>query len=267
MEARLSLGQDVVSWWQSKTASETLREKVVVRQFARANHRVLEGVDAELYSTNTEHDLEVKKEADERKLHRMAKVHNVLEMWQGSQNLCAIQTESHAHNKQMTTAGYIPDTEQIIKAFLSLFQHDGAAAFKLSETSPLLPTLTAKNLPGGRTQILIVGQINKINHRPVEGDEHSPPEHISDTEDRLNWNGDLHNAYNSKDDCVAQVESGKVQGNAIKDLRWSDKRNVSAAPNVPGFIWPTRKSNRQAEKALVMVNAIVTRRNSEVNKW
>ena len=54
---------------------------------------------------NTENDLQMKKEAEERKLHRMAKVHDFLERWQGSQNLCATRKESPAHNKQMTAAG------------------------------------------------------------------------------------------------------------------------------------------------------------------
>jgi hypothetical protein len=36
VEASFSLGQDVIGWRQSKTAGETHREKVVIRQFARA---------------------------------------------------------------------------------------------------------------------------------------------------------------------------------------------------------------------------------------
>jgi hypothetical protein len=50
---------------------------------------------------HTENDLEMKKEAKERKLHTLAKVHDFLEMWQGSQNQCATQKESRAQNKQM----------------------------------------------------------------------------------------------------------------------------------------------------------------------
>jgi len=91
----------------------------------------------------------MKKEAEERKLHRLAQVHDFLEMWQGSQNLCATQKKSLAQNKQMTAVGYISDTEEIVKAFWSLFQHDGAAGFKLSERSHLPPPLSAKDLPGG----------------------------------------------------------------------------------------------------------------------
>ena len=39
----------------------------------------------------------------------------------------------------MTAKGYISGTEEIIKASWSNSQYDGAAAFKLSERSPLLP--------------------------------------------------------------------------------------------------------------------------------
>jgi len=102
VEAGISLGRDVIGWRQSKATGETLREIVVVRQFAPANNGILAGTDPELDTTNTENNSEMKKEAEERKLHRMAKVHDFLEMWQGSQNLCATQKESRAQNKQMT---------------------------------------------------------------------------------------------------------------------------------------------------------------------
>ena len=105
------------------------------------------GTDPHLDNANTENDSEMKKAVEEWILHRMAKVHDCLEMWQGSQNLRATQKESRAQNKQMTAVGYISDTEEIIKASWSLFQHDGAAAFKLSERSPLAP-LSAKEFPG-----------------------------------------------------------------------------------------------------------------------
>jgi hypothetical protein len=149
VEASFSLGRDDIGWRPSKTTGETLREKVVVREFARANNGILASTDPELDNANTENDLEMKKEAEERRLHRMAKVYDFLKMWQGSQNLCAIQKESRAQNKQMTAVGYISDTEEIVKASWSLFQHDGAAAFKLSERSSLPPPLSEKNLPGG----------------------------------------------------------------------------------------------------------------------
>jgi len=182
VEACFSLGQDVICWRQSKTTGETLRKKVVVRQCARANTGILAGTDPELDTTNTENDSEMKKEADEKKLHRMAKVHDFSEMWQGSQNLRATQSESRAQNKQMTAVGYLSDTEEIVKASWSLFQHDGAAAFILSERSPLPPAVSAKGLPGGRTQILNVRRIRRINRHPVESDEDSTPESISDTD-------------------------------------------------------------------------------------
>jgi hypothetical protein len=79
----------------------------------------------------------------------MAKIHDILQMLQSSDELRAIRMESHHHNKQMTGAGYLPSMEGIVKTSLSLFQHDCDTAFQLSETSPLSPALSAKNLPGG----------------------------------------------------------------------------------------------------------------------
>jgi hypothetical protein len=83
VEASFSHSRDVIGWRQSKTTGETLRKKGVVRQFARANNRILAGTDTELYTTNTENTSEMKKEAEERILHRMAKAHDFLELWQG----------------------------------------------------------------------------------------------------------------------------------------------------------------------------------------
>jgi len=189
VEASFSLGRDVIGWRQSKTTGRTVREKVVIRQFDRANNGILAGIDLELDTMKTENDSEMKNEAEERKLHTMARVHDFLEMWQGSRKLSATQKKSRAQKKLMTAVGYISDTEVIVKASWSLFQHHGAAAFKLSERSPLPPALSAKNLPGGQTQILNVRRIRRINGHPVECDEDSAPESISDTEDWLNWNG------------------------------------------------------------------------------
>jgi len=93
VEASSSRGRDVISWRQSKTTDKTLREKVFVRQFAGPINSILTGTYPELETTNTENNSEMKEEAEERTLHRMAKVQDILEMWQGSQNLRATQKE------------------------------------------------------------------------------------------------------------------------------------------------------------------------------
>ena len=84
VEARFAHGRDVLSWRQSKTTGETRHKMVVVRQLAQANTGILAGNNPALDTTNTEHDSEMKKEAEERTLHRMAKVYDLLEMVQGS---------------------------------------------------------------------------------------------------------------------------------------------------------------------------------------
>jgi len=74
VEASFSLCRDFIGFRQLKTTGETLGEKVVVRQFAGANNRLWAGTDPELDTMNTDNDSDMKKEAVERKLHRMAKV-------------------------------------------------------------------------------------------------------------------------------------------------------------------------------------------------
>jgi len=166
----------------------------------------------------------------------------------------------------MTAVGYISDTEESIKASWSHFQHDGAAAFKLSERSPLPPALSAKNLPGGQTQILNVRRIWRINRHPLESDDNSAPGSLSDTDDGLNCNGDLDNPNDSEDDCAADDESDIGPNNGIEDLECPEQQDVSATPNVPGLVLSTWKSKRQAEKVLVTVNAVETRRTKEGRK-
>jgi len=105
-----------------------------------------------------------------------------------------------------------------------------------------------------------------MNRHPVGSDEDSAPEIISDTNDWLNWNGDLDNPNDSKDDCAVDDESDKEQNNDINDSECPEQQDVSATPNVPGLFRPTRKSKRQAEKVLVTVNAVETRRNTRGKK-
>jgi len=187
-------------------------------------------------------------------------------MWQGSQILRATQKESWAHYKQMTAIGYISDTEEIVNASWTLFQHDGPAALKLSERPALPPALSAKDLPGGWTEILNVRRIRIINRHPVDSVEDRAPESISDTQNWLEWNGILDNPNNREDDCAADNESDIQQHNRIEDPECPEQQDVSAALNVPGVVQPTRKSNWQAENVLVMVNAIETRRIKGVKK-
>jgi hypothetical protein len=62
----------------------------------------LAGAKHQLDTTNKENNSEMKKHAEQMKLHRLAKVHDCLKMWQGSQNLRATQRESHAEVIQIT---------------------------------------------------------------------------------------------------------------------------------------------------------------------
>jgi len=136
----------------------------------------------------------------------------------------------------MTAEGYISYMEEIIQASWSLFQHDGEAAFRLSERSPLPPGLSAKDLPGGQTQIINVRQIRLIECHPVKSDEDCASRINLDTNCSHNWHGDLDNPNDSEDNCAADVESDREQDYSIEDPECPEQLNVSATPNVPSLI-------------------------------
>jgi len=141
----------------------------------------------------------------------------------------------------MTAVGHISDTKEIVKASWSLFQHNGAAAFKLATRSPLPLPLSAKHLSGGRSQMLNLHQIQRINRHPVKSDEVSTAEGISGAEYWLNCNADFGNSNDSEDDCAADVESDMEQDSIIEDPKSLQQRDLRPVPNVPGLIWPTQK--------------------------
>jgi len=74
------------------------------------------------------------------------------------------------------------------------------------------------------------------------------------------------NPNDSKHDRAADDESDIEQYNGIEDLHCPDRQDVSAMPDLPGLVRPTRKSKRHAEKLFVMVNVVETRRNKEAMK-
>jgi len=189
----------------------------------------------------------------------MAMVHNCLEMWQGCQNLRATKKESYAQNRQIIAIGYFSDTEMIIKAASLKFQHNGAAAFKLSERSPLQPALSAKNVPGGQTKVLNVCRMRRIERHPSEGDGDCTPDGIANTGISLDWNCDEVDPNESEDDCVGDNQSGIELCSVIESSESPEHSMVSVALNVGGLIRPTRKSMKQAEKWVLTVSAMETR--------
>jgi len=266
VEASSSLGRDVIGSRQSKFTGKTLCDQVSVRQFGQAHNGSLAGDNPISDPTSTDNDMEMKREEEQQNFHRMAKVHEFLEMWEGSQNLRATQKESRAQNKQMAAVEYISHTQEIVKASWSHFQHDGAAAFELVEKSAVQPALSAKDLPGGRNQVLSVNWIEQIDRHPPERDADSSPESISDTKCWLDWDGDLDNPNASKDDWEADNESDMELDNGSEDSDIPEKWNVCAALNVPGLIRSIRRSKKKVEMTLMTVNILKTRRETGMKK-
>jgi hypothetical protein len=76
----------------------------------------------------------------------------------------------------------------------------------------------------------------------------------------------LDNPIVIEEDYAADNESKIEHNNGIKDPECAEQQDMSATPNVPGLVRPTRKSKRQAETVLVTVNAVETQRNKEGKK-
>jgi hypothetical protein len=136
----------------------------------------------------------------------------------------------------------------------------------LSEKSPVPPALSANNLPGGRTILLNICQINRINGHAAESDENRSPDSISDTENWLNWNADLDNRNDSEDNWEAGNESDMEWNNGSDDSDTPEQPNVSAVPNVPRLIWPILTATKKVQKALIMVNIPETSSNNGSKK-
>ena len=76
----------------------------------------------------------------------------------------------------------------------------------------------------------------------------------------------MDNANDSEDDWEADNESDIAQDNVSEDWETPEQRNVSAAPNVSGFIRPIRWSKKKAEIVLMTVNILETRRIEGIKK-
>ena len=87
----------------------------------------------------------------------------------------------------------------------------------------------------------------------MDSDVASPPEIISDTNSCLERNGDFDNANDSVDDWKADNESDILHDNGIHNQETVEQRGVSAAPNDPRLIQPTRRSKTKAEQVLMTV--------------
>jgi len=90
------------------------------------------------------------------------------------------------------------------------------------------PALSAKDLPGGRNQVLNERRIKNIDLHPAASGEDGAPESISDTEYWLDWNWELDHPNDSEDNWERNNESEIVPDKGIDHLETPEQRDVSA---------------------------------------
>ena len=72
VEASFSPGRDVIGWRQSKTSGKTLQEKVVVRQWARANEGLLP--EDVMIGDMKDNNVEEKQRGEDERLNQLASI-------------------------------------------------------------------------------------------------------------------------------------------------------------------------------------------------
>jgi len=178
----------------------------------------------------------MKTEPKQKKLHRIANVHNFGEMGQGREILLVTRKKSRRQNTQITAIASISDTCGIIGVFWSYVQEDGAAAFEFSERSTMPPDWSANDPCGGQTYVFNVWWIKRINSNPTENVQNCALYSILDTENWLDWNVDMHNPNSSEDDWEVNNESDIELDKGIKDSKTAEEQNLSAVQNVSRLI-------------------------------
>jgi len=81
--ASMSHGWDGIAWREPRTTGKTVGGIVIVRQIAWAINGILGGDDPGLDMSNAEYNLEMIREVEQKQLSRMAKMYDILNMWQG----------------------------------------------------------------------------------------------------------------------------------------------------------------------------------------
>jgi hypothetical protein len=117
-----------------------------------------------------------------------------------------------------------------------IIQYDVAAAFTAAERSPLPPVLSANDLPSGRTQVLNVCQVKRIDCHPAKSIKNCTLERLSYTEIWLYCSDDLDIATRSEDDCDVYNDLNMELLNGIKAAESPKHHIASTAPNVPLLI-------------------------------
>jgi hypothetical protein len=109
--------------------------------------------------------------------------------------------------------------------------------------------------------VLNFRQLRRTNRHPVERDEDSIQDSISDTENWLNWNGCGDYQNKSENDCEANDRFETKLSNGLRALVIPEHLVVCATPNVTGLIQPRQRGMKQDEKELMTVSAMETRWN------
>jgi hypothetical protein len=111
------------------------------------------------------------------------------------------------------------------------------------------------------TQVLNDSRIQGIDHHPAESEYDMAPERRSYLKHWLHQNGDLNYPDNREGIWAADNESERELEHGVLVSETQEQQDVSATPNVPGSILPSRWSKLCAENEAITVSTMESRRN------
>jgi len=108
-------------------------------------------------------------------------------------------------------------------------------------------------------------RLHRLTHRiiliSISHVDSSAPVSMLDNEYGHNRNDDLANPNESEDNWVPDVETYMDPDNGLEDPESTQQWHLNTTAHVPGLMHPTWRSKEEASKAIMIANAIETRRN------
>ena len=235
VESSFSLGRDLIGWRQSSTNGETLRRKVIVRQYARSNPGLLPRV-------NDHHrdaaGIEKKEQKEEdRKLMKLAGIRDHVNFKRCRKDR---RRAKESLTKKNSLFGYISDTAEMEPAGWELFDDRGKNAFLVHGKPPALKPnekVTTKAVRSYRLK-----RILRVDRRPGTTDIDTDDADTDDSGTEVGLEG---NGMVSDDDEEEEVNL-HIEDTAMAE-DWEKQERPAATVFIHDFDPPKRRSPRLAE--------------------
>lgn len=234
VESSFSLGRDLIGWRQSSTNGETLRRKVIVRQYARSNSGILPGIPDK--GNNIDSTDNNKQKEEDRKLMRLVGIRDHIIFKRSRKDR---RRAKESLTKKNCLFGYISDRAEAEPRGWESFDDSGKHAFLLhrkSRTGKTNERVSTKVVKSYRLK-----RILRVDRTPGETDVDSDAADTDDSEmEEMGLEENEVTSDNYEDDADDVAVVGETKG-------WENQERPAATIFINDFDPPKRRSPRLAE--------------------